>query len=354
MRSPFAPWTPPAPEVLTSSSSLDQIMAAVNQNAAKIQSYQTTNASITVPGMPGIPLLRGSIAAQRPGRLRLQASTALTGPEVDMGANDELFWFWVKRNQPPALYFARHEQFCGTAARKLMPIEPQWLLDALGFAEFRPGDSHEGPLPLDNDKVEVKSVVQGRCGTLTRRTVIDARRAWILEQHVYDGSGALVASAIATSHRYYPELGASLPQEVEIRIVANDLSLTIDLGTVQINTLIDNPQLWALPTINGAPPVDLGAAAATGAGVPRAGDQLTAVDWYGPGPALGSPPPIQPATPATSVAAVAQSVSISTRPQGVAAGGVPAQVANPTSLSTAAGVEQLPAGGVPADASLVR
>ena len=34
--------------------------------------------------------------------------TALTGPEVDLGSNDELFWFWVRRNEPPAVYFARH------------------------------------------------------------------------------------------------------------------------------------------------------------------------------------------------------------------------------------------------------
>jgi hypothetical protein len=49
LRSPFAAWTPPAPEVLATGSSLDQVIAAVNQNAARINSYQTNNASITVP-----------------------------------------------------------------------------------------------------------------------------------------------------------------------------------------------------------------------------------------------------------------------------------------------------------------
>src|SRR5688572_26828382 len=83
IRSPFAPWAPPAPEVLAAGSSLDQVIAAVNQNSAKITSFQTNNASITVPGMPAIPLLKGNIAAQRPGRVRLQAST-LMGPEVDL------------------------------------------------------------------------------------------------------------------------------------------------------------------------------------------------------------------------------------------------------------------------------
>jgi hypothetical protein len=333
LRSPFASWTPPAPEVLATGSSLDQVIAAVNQNAARVQSYQTNNASITVPGMPGIPLLRGNIAAKKPGSIRLQASTALTGPEVDLGANEELFWFWVKRNEPPAIYLARHDQFCGSAAQKLMPIEPHWLFDALGFAEFRSIDRHEGPLPLGGGKIEIKSLVQGRCGPVTRRTVVDARRAWVLEQHMYDGNGTLVASAVARSHRYYPEAGVSLPQELEIRIPASDLSLAIDVGTVELNRLVDAPQLWTLPTISGAPPVDLGASQAA-AGTPRFGDQLTRADWYGAGPAVTAPSMIA-ATPVGTASS-----------QAVNPGGASVQVADPFDGQAPPGVQRLPNGGM--------
>ena len=204
MRSPFATVGPPAPEVLMTGSTLDQIIAAVNQNASRIQNYQTTNATITVPGDAMMPALRGNIAAERANKLRLQASTALTGPEVDLGSNDELFWFWVKRNDPPAVYFSRHDQFVGSAAQQLLPIEPRWLLDALGFMEFAPNDFHEGPVPRGNDIVEIRSVIQSRIGTLSRNTVIDAKRAWVLEQHIYDGRGTLLASAVARS-RMPPE-----------------------------------------------------------------------------------------------------------------------------------------------------
>jgi hypothetical protein len=339
--------------VLVTGSSLDQVISAVNQNAAKIVSYQSNNASINVPGMPGIPLLRGNIAAQRPGRIRLQASTALTGPEVDLGANDELFWFWVKRNQPPALYFAKHENFCGSAAQKLMPIEPQWLLDGIGFAEFRPGDHHEGPLPLGDGKVEIKSVVNTRCGTLTKRTVVDARRAWVLEQHVYDGAGILVASSVAKSHQYYPEAGISLPQEVEIRIPASELSLSIHVGTVALNTLGDSPQLWSLPTISGAPQVDLGTMPTAG-GVPRMGDQLTRADWYGPGPAVGAPPMVAAMQPAIPVAQLVRTGAAETAPQLLSPSGVAAQAPDPFDGGAVVGMQRLPAGGVAAESAFVR
>jgi hypothetical protein len=257
LRNPFAQSGPPAPELLAAGASLEQVIAAVNQNSARVQSYQTGDASITFRGMPGVPSLRGNIVAQRPGRLRLEASTLL-GPEIDLGSNDELFWFWVKRNEPPALYFSRHDQFVGSAAQQVMPIEPQWLLDALGLSQFSPNDHHEGPLPHSDGTLEIRSVLQTRTGPMTKSTVIDTRRAWVLEQHLYDGAGTHLASSRARSHRYYPAAGVSLPQTVDINLPAAQLALSIDVGRVQINSVQNNPALWSLPAIN--PQIDLGSA----------------------------------------------------------------------------------------------
>lgn len=365
MRSPFTAWQPPAPQVLMTGSSLEQVTSAVNANAARLQSIQTNNASINVPGMPGVPLLGGKIAAQRPGRFHLVASTALTGDEVDMGSNDDLFWFWVKRNDPPALFYARHDQFAGSAAQQMMPIEPQWLLDAMGFAEFRPGDAHDGPLPLSNGKVEIKTVMQTRTGQLTKRTVVDATRAWVLEQHLYDAQGQLVASAVSKSHRYYPQANVSLPQEVEIRIPASELALSIDMGTVEINTLGDNPQLWAMPSKPGVPLTDLGAAQASAA-TRRMGDQLADANWYGPGPAAGQAiiPVQQPAAAVGSPAPQPSGVAIAVIPSPMSqANGPPPQFVPPSGVEvpvlatqphpyTAA--QQLPAGGVSDSSAFVR
>ncbi len=293
LRNPFATVGPPAPEVLAPGASLDQVIAAVNNNAAKIQNYQTTNAIITVPGDAMVPALRGNIAAERPNKLRLQASTSLTGAEVDLGSNEELFWFWVKRNEPPDLYYARHNQFAGSAAQQVMPIEPSWLLDALGFMQFVPTDFHEGPVPHGNSTLEIRSVVQSRIGTLTRNTVIDAKTALVREQHIYDGKGTLLASAVARSHQYYPTIGASLPQEIDIRLPLAQMALTIDVGTVQLNQAVANPALWQLPVIGGYRQIDLGTAplgTVSAIGAPGSNDWTTgaAPGWLGLDPAPGT------------------------------------------------------------------
>ena len=345
--------------------SLDQIIGAVNQNAARIRNYQTDNASITVPGMLGVPMLNGKIRAMRPGRLHLQASTSITGPEVDLGANDELLWFWVRRNEPPALYFARHDQFTGSAAQQALPIEPQWLLDALGFAEFKPTDHHDGPTPHGKD-VEIQSIVNSPTGQLSKRTVVDAKRAWVLEQHIYTPDGRILATAIARSHRYYPEAGVSLPQKVEVTMPAAELALTIDVGNVQLNTLVDNPQLWALPAMAGYPQVNLGGAPAGVTGT--LGGQLGRADWYAPAPAAGVadiPPMATPQLPGAALpsgvppAATTSPVVVQTQPTGPTPNrlapqtpiftGPPEVAAQPIGPAYPAAAQRLPVGGVPTE-----
>lgn len=258
--SPFAPAGPAAPQVLAPGASRDQIVAAVNQNSARIQSITATGASITIPDTMNLPILTANIAAERPGRVRITAGTALTGQEMDVGSNDQQFWMWVRRNEPPAVYFCRHEQFAGSAIRDMMPIEPAWLLAALGMVDVDPASVYDGPLPRGDGTVEIRSWLPSASGNLSRVTVIDATRAFVVEQHVYDPTGqTLLASAVAESHAYYPTEQVSLPQRVSLRLPTSGLAMKIDLGRVEINRLAGDPsQLWSMPTFPGYPLHDLG------------------------------------------------------------------------------------------------
>jgi hypothetical protein len=260
---PFGPPGPAAPEVLAPGATREQIIAAVNQNSSRVQSLTVTGATITIPDMMSLPLLTGNIAAERPGRFRLTAGT-IAGQELDLGSNDELFWMWVRRNQPPAVYICRHSQFANSNIRQVMPVEPSWLLAALGMVDLDPASVFDGPLPRGDGTLELRSWMQSSLGTLQRVTVVDARRAWVVEQHVYDQAGkTLLASAVAETHRYYPVEQVSLPEMLSIRLPTAGIAMKINLGTMQINQLSgDRAQLWALPTFEGYPQYDLGGAAA--------------------------------------------------------------------------------------------
>ncbi len=242
-------------------------MQVVNDNTARVISLSTSNATISSPTMP--VSLRSSIALERPNRFRLLASHPMTGPEVDLGSNDQLFWVWLHREQPPAVYFCRHDQFHSSAARERMPIEPKWLIEALGLTTFDPAGAHNEPRLRRDGSLEILSTLpadratDAQASETNKITIVDARHGWVLEQHVYR-DGRLVASALAHDHRYYPSSGVSLPQRVEIHISNaqypnGQMTLDINLGNVQINSLVgDRAQLWTMPSFPGSAPIDLG------------------------------------------------------------------------------------------------
>lgn len=245
----------PLPRVLPASPSLDQVIQAVNRNSQLIQSFSADRATVTGQGFPS---LRAFVAFERPTRFRLRADTALTGPEVDVGSNDELFWFWVRRNEPRAVYFCRHSQLATSPARQSIPIEPQWLIEAMGIVEFDPRLPHQGPFPLPGERVQVRTVRETASGTQTKITVVDSLRGAVLEQQVYDSCNRLVASAQESGHRRDPLTGAILPTVVTVRSVPAQMALRIDLGDVQINRLEGSSAgLWGLPNYEGYPAVDL-------------------------------------------------------------------------------------------------
>ena len=247
---------PQAPRILSDQATLDQIMGAVNTNTARVQTYNSSAARISTPGLPA---LRANIAASGSQQFRLKADTILTGTEVDLGSNAQEFWFWMKRSQPPALYYSSHADFAASPVRSVLPIEPTWLVEALGMATFDPNAQHSGPRLIRPGQLEVRTDVQRPSGNMVKITIVDSTRAWILEQHIYTSQGERLASAVARNHRFDPITGVSLPTKVDVQIPQAQLNLSIDVSDYQVNRMVGDPNLmFARPNYEGVPAVDLG------------------------------------------------------------------------------------------------
>ena len=248
-------FSPSAPPVLPPNATLDQVIQVVNQNNSQIHSYSTTRATLSSPGMPS---LRADLAFQRPRGFRLRAGT-VTGTELDFGSNDQYFWFWVKRNPPPAIYFCRHDQFAGSRAKEFLPIDPNLVIEALGAAELDTALPHQGPFfSPSGDRVEICTVRETADGPVTKVTVVDTLRGWVVEHRLFDGQEQLVARSVAKRHRTDPVSNLVMPSLVEITCPQAQFTMQIDLGPVQINRLTGNPaELWSMPNYPGYPVVDL-------------------------------------------------------------------------------------------------
>jgi hypothetical protein len=244
------------PPVLPPNPTVEQVIAVVNGNNSRIQSFSTTHATLS---SPGVPSLNASVAYQRPLSFRLYAKHALTGPELDLGSNNELFWFWINRSEPKAVYFCRHDQFAASPARQMVPIQPEWLIDALGVSTFDPSLAHSVPYPLPGGRLEIRTTKETPEGVITKRTILDASQGWVLGQEIYNSQSTLLVSSEASGYRQDPGSGIWFPRTVKITCPAAQLSLQLDLGNVELNAPAANPgALFTMPTIQNSPPIDIG------------------------------------------------------------------------------------------------
>ncbi len=250
---------PPPPvftPVLQPGATQRQVIDAVNNNSRRIQSFATHQVELSGPGIP-ITLRGASIVFERPRRLRIQAGTGIMGPELDVGSNDELFWFWVRRSETPAVFFCRHDRYATCPAAREIPVEPNWLIESFGIVEFSPHEQHQGPTTRSDGRLEILTVRQTPCGPATKKTVIDASTALVHEQHLYDQQGRIVASAVVREHRRDPATDLVMPKVVDLQYPQAQFSMLVNLGNAEINGAVANTQLWRMPTMPGWPTVDL-------------------------------------------------------------------------------------------------
>jgi hypothetical protein len=252
---------PTAPAAFLAPPNVGDVLSVVNANSARIQQLQADNVRFSVQG---IPTMRASVALQRPRSFRLRAQFVGLGEVLDLGSNQELFWALIDApqmatNVPRGIYYARHDQYA-SARVDFLPVRPDWLVDAFGLPILDPSHVHEGPWQRGGDQLEIRSRIPTWEGETGRITIIHASFGWVLEQHVYDPRGQWVASSLTSNHRYYPEIGVSLPHRIEIRLPPPNRPFHLEVDTYSINQLrVDPSQLFAMPDYPGYPRIDLAA-----------------------------------------------------------------------------------------------
>jgi hypothetical protein len=254
VKSPAA--APAMPVAFYGQPTLEQIVRVVNSNAQRVQQLQSTSGTLSVAGLPA---LQANLALEQPRRFRLQAGFGLTGStELDLGSNDELFWFWAKRNEPEAVYYARHDEFRGGIADQIMPLPPQWIISTLGLITLDPTSQVSGPFVRQPGQLEIHVVESGHSGPLRRILVLHDQYGYIMQQHVYHANGQVLASTSASDFQYDAPTGAVLPRKIEIQLPPAELAFTLDIQGYVINQLYADPaQLWSMPRLNGYQYVDL-------------------------------------------------------------------------------------------------
>lgn len=232
----------------------------VNRNARQLHSWSCTSATISTRPSKMLPIqltLSAVVAVERERHFRLRASSPF-GDEADFGSNDERFWFWLRRSDPAYLYTSEHRHMHLVAERLPIPLQPEWIMEALGVNEIdpsqvvssRPG-TEAGTLALTLQGVSPGGM------PIRRELILDTRLGVISKHRLFGQSGGLIAEARMSRHQREPS-GVVMPHRIELNFPQSETSLTLDLGEIEINPSGMPGAMWELPQNLDTPTFDIG------------------------------------------------------------------------------------------------
>lgn len=183
--------------------------------------------------------LNGSINYEKEKKFRLILNSFI-GKELDIGSNNNVFWFWSNRMQKPGLYWSTYENF--TKTRLKTPFNPLWLSHCLGINTIT--YTNNTTIDLLKDKLRVINAIKnGNNEDVVTITYIDYKKSIITGHGIYDSKGILEASS--EIQKFNDE---GLPEVISFMWYKEQASMIWHLSEIKTNVSI-NDKTWNLPRI---------------------------------------------------------------------------------------------------------
>ncbi|MES2790725.1 MAG: hypothetical protein V4719_14025 [Planctomycetota bacterium] len=237
------------------------MVAHLNHNIDLINSWTCYKTTIKPHGgmlLALAPTLSANMMVERPRNFRLQASIP-TGNLVDLGSNDERFWFWMRNDSEPAILTARHD--CLTTAQQQLPLpfEPDWLIEALGVIPLDENEIEFEKHPTDPKRVLFRRQRNAPDGsTVQLVSTVDTCFGVIVEHSLTDRSGKAIAVTRMGEHQRDGKSGVVLAHHVELSWPQEKLGLNIRMGAIEVNPEKLSGKQFEMPQIANCPVIDIG------------------------------------------------------------------------------------------------
>ncbi len=231
---------PPAAELPKEIPSAEQLVAYLNDNAKRIDTLRCTDVDMTVTHGLKPWGLRGMMVAEKSKNFRMSAKT-LGKQVVDLGSNEQEFWYWVSKSQPPYQFYCSYKDLEQGNAAVNLPFQPQWIMETLGFGPYGPAERYK--VEVDGDRLKLVERTRSPQGAPVRKEIVFRRRpargtqpqvlAYVL---VDEGTGREICSAHISEVMIDPRTNAIVPRKTELRWPGERLKLSMRLGTVTLNS----------------------------------------------------------------------------------------------------------------------
>jgi hypothetical protein len=162
------------------------------------------------------------------------------GKESEIGSNDNYFWFWSKRMNPPSLYYAKHEDLPKTNLKT--PFHPNWIMETAGISEIPLAQTTI--VKYGKYVVAMYDALSNSGEKITRAYLIDPQRKAIVGHYIFNKAGLPVVSAEVTT--FHDLNGYNFPKEMKVIWFEEGFQSDWTLDQPTVNVIIDSKN-WAMP-----------------------------------------------------------------------------------------------------------
>lgn len=254
---PKNPVTPVSYEKVTKES----LLAQLNDNASRLQSLECRSVVVAASlGTQHIDLI-GPMSAQKPRNFRFNAKL-LGANGVDLGSNDQEFWYWISKADPPYLIHCAYDDL-KRGLQIPFPFQPEWMMEALGMAEYdTKGTWH---LREAGKQYELIQQTTSPAGQTVYKAIVFQRgpsgRPQVMGHVLMDAKGTEICRAVIRDWRADQVSGAAYPERVVLSWPTEKMKMDLRLEGVQVNGRIDPERATAMfsrPQMPNVPSYNLG------------------------------------------------------------------------------------------------
>jgi len=215
-------------EELPSNADID-LINRINVKNSKIKSIVSDNIEIQINGFR----LFARMLYEKDRKFNMKIRSFL-GKEVEIGSNNDSFWFWSKRMKPPYLHYASYKNLYNCGLKEA--FHPLWMMESLSVGNVVSDaiikSSQRYLLIIERRKSTSNSIV-------TKVTLIDKKNELIIGHYLMDDLGFIASAEI----QHFNNL---VPDKIVIIWHRENVTLYWNIYNIRINQNID-PYNWQMP-----------------------------------------------------------------------------------------------------------
>jgi hypothetical protein len=231
-----------------------QLVAYLNQNSARIQTIQCADLDLDCQRKLESFGLRGRMTCEKPRNFRMVADV-LGSRQVDMGSNQQEFWWWIARGDNAVIHCSYDDLKRGVAMP--FPFQPEWIMEALGMAEYGPAENYQ--LRRSGRTWElIQETVNPQQQKVYKVTVFSQSPVRVQAHELRDAQNRVICAATIGDVQVVN--GVTIPRRVVLKWPGEQITLRMKLDEVTVNGTIAPDlaaTLFARPRIQGVPDYDL-------------------------------------------------------------------------------------------------